>query len=176
MIEFYGIQVRATPVFKYLGVTFNAVGTAADHIKARTHAFKRASIAFFAGLQRLPAYTYDFLTYLWGALVIPVMTYGMDLFTWCPTEIKPLLKHQMASWRRLLRVGGRAPGDIVQTLLDLDCCTNRWRAQRTALFVRLLNSPPDSLQHVALSTFRELRTPWFEEVLADLRMIFLRQR
>jgi hypothetical protein len=109
---------------------------------------------------------------MWGALVVQTMTYGLDILTWTETEVKPLLKQQTASWRRLALVGGRAPVDITQTLLGIDCSMDLCRSHRLALFLRLLNSPPDSLQHVALLALKEMNDSWFHEVLADIRIIF----
>ena len=67
--------------------------------------------------------------------------------------------------------GSRSPSSALHVLLRVDCCTHVWRRNRVALFLRLLNAPADSLHHAAIMVFKELRTPWFEETLRDLRLV-----
>ena len=170
-ISFYGREVVATDIFKYLGITLNANGTVSAHIDARANAFARAANALLGGLRCVPSFPHSFMIYLWNTLVVPVGAYGMELFTWSPKDAQPLLKEQAHIWRRMLQASGRAPLDSVHALLKVDCCSLLWRINRVALFVRLLNSPADSLQHVVLIVLRDLQTPWYNAAINDLRLV-----
>ena len=49
--------------------------------------------------------------------------------------------------------------------------SDEWRVRRVAHLLRLLNSPCDSWQHVALVVLMVFRSPWFDAVCADLARI-----
>ena len=46
-----------------------------------------------------------------------------------------------------------------------------WRVARLSLLIRLINSPIGSWQQLALATMMQLNTPWYRDVLADLRLV-----
>eukprot|EP00973_Karenia_brevis_P052200 7253060-Karenia_brevis.AAC.1 len=56
-------------------------------------------------------------------------------------------------------------------MLSLSCCTIEWRVRRVAHFLRLLNAPRDSLQHISLIILRHLQTQWYRAALEDVRLI-----
>lgn len=68
-------------------------------------------------------------------------------------------------------VGGRSPIDSVRILADIPCCTIEWRVQRVSLLLRLLNSPPDSLQHLALATFLMVGCAWAQAAIQDMQIV-----
>ena len=82
----------------------------------------------------------------------------MEQFHWTDTDIAQVIKAETRVWRRLLGVGGRAPVDAVAVLLRIDSCILSWCSRRVAYFIRLLNSPADSLHYAALLVFYQLRT------------------
>ena len=148
-----------------------ATGGVTSHITARLSAFRTAAGSLQAGLLRMPAFTHSFLMYLWVALVLPVISYGMELFCWSDLEIEEVLKTQTRFWRTLLQVGGRSPNDCVCASIGLQCCSLDWRVRRACLLLRLLNSPPDSLQHLSLLVSVHSNSEWFQAALADLRLV-----
>ena len=170
-IQIYGQSIKATSTFKYLGVHFDEYGSPHAHVEARTQAFLRGIAAFWAGLNKIPAYPHSFLLYLWSTLVAPVALYGIEAFAWEETDSAQLTKIQLQAWRRMLGVGGRAPLDAVQSSLGLDCITLTWRVRRVGLLLRLLNSPAGSLQQIAVITLRDLQSPWFVAALRDLLLV-----
>eukprot|EP00973_Karenia_brevis_P018373 2519938-Karenia_brevis.AAC.1 len=56
--------------------------------------------------------------------------------------------------------------------MGLHCCSLDWRVRRASLFIRLINSPPDSLQQVALISLREYCAPWYKDALFDFKLLF----
>jgi hypothetical protein len=150
VVKFYGSEIKATQFFKYLGVVLDSCGSTAAHLEARFTATERAGNTLVNGLQRLPAHAHSFVQYLWQALVLPVALYGVELFTWTDADQSRFATLQRKFWRRLLKLGGRAPNDVTEVLMGVRCCTIEWRIRRVALLLRLLNAPPDSWQHVAL--------------------------
>ena len=96
----------------------------------------------------------------------------MEQFHWTDTDIAQVIKTETRVWRRLLGVGGRAPVDAVAVLLRIDSCILSWRSRRVAHFIRLLNSPADSLHYAALLVFYQLRTQWFLDVMADINLLY----
>ena len=78
---------------------------------------------------------------------------------------------QLGLWRRLLKLGGRAPRDVTIELMGNECCTIEWRVRRVGPLLRLLNSPPDSWQHVALMSFILTASSWYLAALSDLRLV-----
>jgi len=47
-----------------------------------------------------------------------------------------------------------------------------WRVQRVAIFLRLLNATVCSYQHVALMSLNYCSCEWYQQALADIRLIF----
>ena len=121
------------------------------------------------GLRRLPGYAHDFLVYLWCALITPVACYGSQVFAYSPAEEQAAQAQELLLFRRLLGVGGRAPRDIVTTLMGVDSCTLEWRVRRLGHFLRLLCSPVGSFEHIALMQLKHLHHPWFIAVQEDLQ-------
>ena len=151
-IHIYGTNIAAVSTLKYLGVVFDEFGSPTAHMEARTAAFLKAAYLLLTGLRRLPGYTHDFLMYLWRALVMPVASYGMEVFAFPDASTREFLVQERAMFRRLLGVGGRAPSDTVAILMGVDSCVLDWRAKRLGHFLRLLSSPVGSLEHMALSS------------------------
>eukprot|EP00973_Karenia_brevis_P058585 8160058-Karenia_brevis.AAC.1 len=56
--------------------------------------------------------------------------------------------------------------------MGLHCSSIEWRAQRLGLFIKIVNSPPDSYLHVALIAMREFQTSWYKDALADFNRVF----
>ena len=170
-IKIYGIELKAAREFKYLGVYVNEFGNPRAHFSHRAKAFSRAVGAFWAGTAKIPAVSFDFLNYLWRTLVAPVAAYGADVYAWNEEDAEHFLKCQRQAWRRMLQVGGRAPIDIVSSLLPVDCVSITWRAQRMAIFLRLFNSAAGTLQQIAFVALRGLSSPWYEAAAQDLQVL-----
>ena len=90
----------------------------------------------------------------------PVALYGMETFTWSETDAAQAQQSQATAWKRLLRVSSRAPHDAVAVVAGVANCADEWRVRRLAHFIRLANSPPDSLEHVALLVLHSVNAPW----------------
>eukprot|EP00973_Karenia_brevis_P022333 3073358-Karenia_brevis.AAC.1 len=99
----------------------------------------------FRGLQYLPGSSHEFAVYLWRTLALPVASYGFEV-SWTDALVEQTMTHHVSGWCRLLRIGKRTPVDVVAALMGLHCCSLDRRVRRASLFIRLLNSPPDSLQ------------------------------
>ena len=171
VVAIYGQQVLATPSSKYLGVHLDEHGSQRSHFSARSQTFCRAIDSFFAGLAKILAYSHSFLLYLWRSLVEPVAVYGCGAFAWSDADARPFIQEQSRAWRRMLRVGGRAPTEALQPLFSLDCISLQWRVRRVALFLRLVCSPEGSLEQIALLTLKGIAAPWYRDAVADLRLI-----
>ena len=87
------------------------------------------------------------------------------------SETKLFNQIQNFTWKKILRLGGRAPNDSIRVFTGIHSIPVEWRVRRVAHFLRLLNSPPDSLQHLALMVFRELGTQWYTACLEDLYLV-----
>lgn len=172
VVTIYGQGIEATATFKYLGVVIDSHGSIKAHLHARLLAFTRAINLLLAGLVRIPSYTHAFMIYLWNTLVAPVISYGMEQFDWTEGELAPLVKEESAAWRKLLRVGSRAPIDAAASLLGIDTLVIALRARRAAHFLRLYNAPHDSLQYAALLEHFNLQTSWLTAALDDVRLAF----
>lgn len=170
-LTIYEQELGGVAEFKYLGVTLNSCASLRSHVLARASTFNEASGLLSAGLFRIPGNTLGLGRYLWQALVSLVASYGMELFDWSDEDFKIMHSQQIAGLRRLLNVGGRAPLDSVTVLSSIACCSQDWRVRRVALLLRLLNSPPDSLQHLALATFMMLKSPWLVAALEDMQLV-----
>jgi hypothetical protein len=169
-IYIYGQEISAVPSFKYLGVWLAADAKACTHMDSRHVATQRSGNALAAGLSRLPAYSHSFLQYLWKTLVLPVPLYGIELFVWPDAEIMRFKTLQAALWKRLLKLGGRAPRDAVDSLMgSACCCTIEWRVRRASLLLRLLNAPVDTWQHIALLYFASTKHEWYVAAFTDLQ-------
>jgi hypothetical protein len=167
----WGKVLAAVPEFKYLGVLLNSTATIQSHIAARTSALQHAAGLLSKGLSRTPGGSLEFSRYLWNSLVHPVSSYGMELFVWSDAESKEMRKVYLSGLRQLLSLGGRAPIDCTTVLAGSQCCTITWRIRRVALLLRLLNSPPDSLQHLALATLVLLKSEWVSATMHDLQLV-----
>jgi hypothetical protein len=170
-VRVYGERIKAAATFKYLGVHFNEFGDNATHMKEKTAAFTRAANLLFASLRRIPSYSFEFAMYLWRVLVIPVVCYGFEVFSWGDNDLKELNKCQKALWRYLLDVGGRAPTAATLLLLEAGSCVTEWRVRRAGLFFRLLRTPAGSWTQLALISLHELRSPWFQQATTDLQVV-----
>ena len=106
----------------YLGVHIDEFGSSAAHAEARLAAFKRADNMLSSSLYRILAYSHALLRYLWTSLVAPVGVHGMCACSWTVIDARNFAKAQCAARRTLLKVGGRAPQDIVQILMATDSC------------------------------------------------------
>jgi len=171
-IHVYGQRIQAAECFKYLGVTLRADGGVHAHAQARVQAFQRGLSMFFARLSRIPSYGHSFMLFVLNALVMPIACYGLELFSWDHGDLNTLVKLQSSNWRRLLKVGGRAPIDACWCLLQLDCVVDVARVRRLSHFLRLLNAPPDSYEHVALIVLRELPAERYLDAVADLQLCY----
>ena len=169
VVKIYGKELAAAPRFKYLGVTLSSCGSVRYHIEGRCTAFRRAIASLLSGLVRIPGGSHDFTRYLWFCLVAPVASYGMELFVWTDDDCKDTCSSHWSGLRRLTHLGGRAPINTTSLLAGIPSCTIEWRVRRVALVLRLLNSPPDSLRHLALATFVLLRSPWFSAAVVDMQ-------
>ena len=101
-----------------------------SHCDSRHVAFDRAAGQLLAGLRSIPGYPHDLALYLWRALVVPVCSYGVELYVWSPRELEAIRLSELRSWRQLLGVGGRAPADAVLTLIGLGPLQVEWRVRR----------------------------------------------
>jgi len=170
-VQVYGEDLQAAQEFKYLGVTLTSGGGASAHVRTRAAAFQRAIAMLLSGLLKLPACSHSFMCFLWQSLVVPVACYGLELFTWSDAELGLFQTHQTWAWRRLLQVGGRAPVDNLSPFLRLDGYIVEFRARRVAHLLRLINSPADSWQHVALLSMFWAGSAWLTDAFADLRTV-----
>ncbi len=105
------------------------------------------------------------------SLVEPVATYGVEVYSLSDSEFARFHKAQAALWRKLLRVGGRAPTDACQVLLGVESCAISMRVERVGLLLRLVNSLPGSLQQTALIVVQGLGIDWYAKALADLELV-----
>eukprot|EP00973_Karenia_brevis_P009721 1311658-Karenia_brevis.AAC.1 len=78
---------------------------------------------------------------------------------------------EMRLWRRLLRLGGRAPGDAILVCRHLPSIDLELRARRLAFFLRLIHSPMQSWQHMAFIVQKNMQTDWYKQCLRDLRQV-----
>ena len=170
-VAIYGQELTAAREFKYLGVILESTGAVKCHLDARCAALGRAIGLLTSGLLRLPGGSHEFALYLWQTLVAPVATYGMELFAWSESDCANIRKVQLQGLRKVSFLGGRAPGDITRALAGVQCCTLEWRVRRVGLLLRLVNSPPDSLQHLALAAFRILGSPWLNAAVHDMQIV-----
>eukprot|EP00973_Karenia_brevis_P046718 6482768-Karenia_brevis.AAC.1 len=69
-------------------------------------------------LSRIPGYSVSFVSFLWSALVLPVLLYGLEIFHITAHDLQEPGQIETRSWRGLLKTGGRAPNDALQTLRD----------------------------------------------------------
>jgi hypothetical protein len=171
VIEIYGQLISATSAFKYLGVLLEANGSHGAHMETRRTATQRAGYSLHAGLLRTPAAPHDLTQYLFRTLVMPVSSYGVELYDWGDNDATRFKKLQATIWRRLLKIGGRAPHDVTCELIGTGCCTVEWRVRRVGLLLRLLNAPPDSWQHVALMHFVLSPNAWYYAAISDLQRV-----
>ena len=170
-IKIYDTTISAAKSFKYLGVMLDSSCGHTAHFESWYAATQRAGISLNAGILRIPAAPHDFVRYLYGALVSPVAQYGAELFVWDVTEETRFKRLLAGLWRRMLKVGGRTPHDVTALLMGAQCCTIEWRIRRVGLLLRLLNSPPDSWQHVALTSLMLSSSPWYCVALSDLQIV-----
>eukprot|EP00973_Karenia_brevis_P072829 10113985-Karenia_brevis.AAC.1 len=98
---------------------------------------KRAVNAFYCGLRRIPSYGFAFLLYLWRSLVVPVGLYGAELLQEDAQQCREMFTYERRCWRNLLHVGGRAPNDLIHTLMGLPSLEYEVRL-RTAIFLAKL--------------------------------------
>ena len=170
-VSIHGETLAATQSFKYLGVHLDACFTFTSHFENRLGAFDRACHLLLSGLSRMPAFPHKFLMYAWTSLIVPVMSYGMDVYAHPDQCIQKTRSKERKWWRRFLQVGGRAPNAAVQVLFGcppIDIC---WRVQRAALLLRLANAPAGSWVHLAIIAHHTLQTPWFVDALKDLELV-----
>jgi len=167
-VHIYGQELSASSSFKYLGIVVDSTGAFACHAQSRLQAFAKASRSLHAGLLRLPAFSFQFFLYLWSALVFPVLCYGVEVFAWHEDDVNAFARAQVETQKRCLGIGGRAPKSAVHCITGLDCCTLEWRVRRLGFFFRLVSSPPDSWQHLALWYHRSASSAWFEACVQDL--------
>ena len=170
-VYIYGHEISAVRSFKYLGVVIDSSGTAASHLESRLAAFQKAVHSLYAGLHRLPAFSFQFLVYLWQSLVLPVLCYGVEVFSWSEDNVNAFSRVEHAALKRCLGCSGRSPKHAVQCLTGLDPCTLEWRVRRLGFFLRLLNSPADSWQHQALVYHRNTSTHWYNTCALDLALV-----
>eukprot|EP00973_Karenia_brevis_P018332 2515408-Karenia_brevis.AAC.1 len=143
-------------------------GSCAAHISSRLEAMRRALNMLKAGLLRIPAFTQDFLEFLWTALVAPVFLYGLELVEMGTSTLQDLHKEEYQSWRGLLRMGGRCPVLAVQSYVRCTPLEIQVRSRRLAFFIHLVNAPIYSWQHAALLYHHTRNTSWYQAVVADL--------
>ena len=171
VVKIYGEELTAAAYFKYLGVTLEATGSIMKHLSVRTSSTQRAIGLLLSGIEHMPGSSHELSRYLWKALVEPVTSYGMELFAWSNADSKAICSAYNSGLRRLLHLGGRAPVDSAVMLAGMHCCTIEWRVRRVALLLRLLNSPPDSQQHLALAVLYLLKSPWTEAAIQDMQVV-----
>ena len=83
-----------------------------------------------------------------------------------------MLSFERQCWRRMLKIGGRAPNDVIYVFTNTGSILDSVRVNRVSLLLRLINSPVNSWQHAALVVQIELNTSWFKTAYDDLRLIF----
>jgi hypothetical protein len=170
-LRIYGQTIAAARTFKYLGVMLDSCCGQAAHLETRYTATLRAGSSLNAGLVQIPGAPHRLAQYLFQSLVKPVALYGVELFTIDAVVVVRFKSLQTRFWRRMLRIGGRAPQDVTAELMGIDCVTIEWRVRRVGLLLRLLNSPPDSWQHIALMWFMMNTDGWLQAALADLQIV-----
>ena len=171
-VRIYGDLIAATSSFKYLGVQLDSAACSPTaHSEDRLAAFDRAAHLLASGLSRIPSFPHRFLTYSWLSLVVPVMSYGLEVFAHPPAFVQKARSKERKWWRRLLAVGGRAPNVAVQILFGSVHADISWRVRRAALFLRLANAPAGSWIHLAFISHHHLNTPWFRDALQDLELV-----
>ena len=84
--------------------------------------------------------------------------YEMCVYSWSAEEANKFSRIQIAFWRKLLLVGGRAPKVIMEIMMHADSMALQWRVARVSLRLQLVNSPAGSWQQVALLTVKALST------------------
>ena len=104
-------------------------------------------------------------------MLAPVLCYGMELFDWSADDAVEAQKAEIKIWRQVLRLGGRAPQDCIMGLTGRGSCTLEWRVRRVSHFLRLIDSPPDSWQHLAIHCSWAVQAPWFVAARADLYIV-----
>ena len=142
------------------------------HIDKRATASEKAVSGLRSGIARIPCVGLAFLQYLWRALIDPVVTHGVEVYTCSSDATAKLAKFEMRVWKAILRISANAPCDAVHALINRDCVQTRWRKQRLGLFLRLLNAPIESWEHRAVVAHHFMQTPWYSECLEDLRVVW----
>ena len=74
--------------------------------------------------------------------------------------------------RRLLKIGGRSPADMLYIFLNTCSVCDYFRSRRISLLIRLLNAPVNSWQHVALLAHLGLGSPWLSSVWSDIKAVY----
>eukprot|EP00973_Karenia_brevis_P011586 1569295-Karenia_brevis.AAC.1 len=64
-------------------------------------------------LLKIPGCPFAFLKYLWSSLVLPVFTYGLEVFDIDSSDLQASCQTELRTWKRLLKLGGRSPNDAV---------------------------------------------------------------
>jgi len=101
-------------------------------------------------------------------LVVPVVGYGMDVFSHPDAFLEAFRSKERKWWRKLLRVGGRSPKAAVQVLIGESGCDVTWRVERATLLLKFANAPAGSSHHLALIAHHHLRTARFTDAVADV--------
>ena len=114
-----------------------------------------------AGLSSLPSFSYEFLVYVWASMVVPVALYGFEVFPCTEKDVGSLIRYELQSWRRFLRISGRSPTDSVLCFIRARGLMSEMRVRRLKLFLKLVNAPVNSWQQAALVYHVSSRTPWF---------------
>ena len=168
----YTDVIKAASTFKYLGVELDEYGSPHAHLDRRLTALLGAGHSLLRGFKRIPTYTHSLVQYLWQSLVQPVGCYGTEVYGWKECDVSAHQAEQIRLWKRLLNLGSRAPNDATTALMGIDCLAIELKVRRVAHLLRLLNAPPDTLQHAALVYFISAEHFGFTESLRDLRVVF----
>eukprot|EP00973_Karenia_brevis_P046288 6418083-Karenia_brevis.AAC.1 len=95
----------------------------------------------------------------------------MELFAWSGKEAKGAQIVHSSTLKRLIFISQKAPTEALHCLTGIGTCDVEWRVRRLSLLLRLLNSPPDSWQHIALVSMKLDASPWFEAAECDLYFV-----
>ena len=98
------------------------------------------------------------------------MCYGVEVFCWSEDNVNSFSRAEHAALKRCLGCSSRSPKHAVQCLTGLDPCALEWRVRRLGFFLKLLNSPADSWQHLALVYHRTRSTNWYNTCILDFAL------
>ena len=123
-VRIYGDLIAAISSFKYLGVQLDSAACSPTaHSEDRLAAFDRAAHLLASGLSRIPSFPHRFLTYSWLSLVVPAMSYGLEVFAHSSAFVQKARSKEL-KWGGVLLIvgGGRATKRGSADLVWFDAC------------------------------------------------------